>query len=905
MIKSRTDQNKTTKTKTKASLLQVNNDPPPSGTPIINDHDSICDDYEAMLAMTTIDENYLTEVLGHSDFHTIDFLSLTVNSTTQSLFDLPDLLPALQHLVLDNSTIGSIRDLGIGLRCLISLSLSNCGLYDLDGIGVLATLQELNLTDNYLTEVTPLAMHDHLQNLNLGGNKIADLSFGDVLASCPRLRSLFLTRNPVDKAPSYRAIVSYLMPGLEMLDGTPLDTSLGHKVNHGMLLEASAALKIMEEEKEDEDRFESELFEELLPPTVTKSVEIPSLISSLTGNGTTEELIPDTGSELTHGSAVVLAGNAAMAIRKRRTNAAALLSHGKTSYSQEEKEFESTLDILDGALTGRGWSPSSHLPAPAAMKEGDITEILTGCDSPAIKHNKHTSLSLSLEGMGSPSGKNKKHALDSNTSLLSVQGGRPGSAFPGTTLRFSEKDHMKSSSHTPERGQRMETFSPRQRNSSRPQTAAEAGNNNSSLFTSCFLPFVLGVEGQEEGNSRPNSAHRILGRKQQEEDSDEYEDHKTMLNRSKSKGSSIVHLDIVRRNGADSNQLFTEEIGQDRDSDTEDIAVTHKERLQLMSSASNHTNSSLLKSRQSVLMQLRSGEQLPQMSSVSSRPNSAIPAGAIGAKTTIASKAGNSLGFNLAGSLAAIDQWVQDMSSGESDDEADEDDDLDKDELYMKRSASIHPVSSSLLSKATTATHKMKNSRPLSGRREMNGDGADDDDDDEYTPRGSTRILSRDAIFQMCADSQGGKRKAKAVSDESRSTLSSSVAAHSDKPVQLSVRQTVPTETSSSLTSDPPTASKESYRPIMDQHKASLLSKVSKKSSAKHMSDTELIDLLRQPPKTVPALCKKASFQEFFRGLSKDHFHRLVVAAYANLSDPAERDAKVKKRMDLMADALL
>lgn len=168
MIKNRTEQpTKTTTTSSSSSsssLFPVKN----NSTSITNDLDlANYDDYEAMLAMTTIDENYLTEVLGPTvDLHRVDYLSLTVNSTTQSFFDLPDLLPALQHLVLDNSMIGSIRDLGIGLRCLISLSLCNCGLYDLDGIGVLATLQELNLTDNYLTEVTPLAMHDHLQVLN-------------------------------------------------------------------------------------------------------------------------------------------------------------------------------------------------------------------------------------------------------------------------------------------------------------------------------------------------------------------------------------------------------------------------------------------------------------------------------------------------------------------------------------------------------------------------------------------------------------------------------------------------------------------------------------------------------------------------------------------------------------------
>jgi Leucine-rich repeat (LRR) protein len=65
--------------------------------------------------------------------------------------------------VLDNSTIGSIRDLGVGMRCLTSLSLSGCGLHDLDGIGVLTGLQELNLSDNYISDVTPLTMHENLE----------------------------------------------------------------------------------------------------------------------------------------------------------------------------------------------------------------------------------------------------------------------------------------------------------------------------------------------------------------------------------------------------------------------------------------------------------------------------------------------------------------------------------------------------------------------------------------------------------------------------------------------------------------------------------------------------------------------------------------------------------------------
>jgi Leucine-rich repeat (LRR) protein len=55
--------------------------------------------------------------------------------------------------------------LGIGLRHITSLSLSFCGLNDLDGIGVLTGLQEICLSDNFITDVAPLAMHENLQVL--------------------------------------------------------------------------------------------------------------------------------------------------------------------------------------------------------------------------------------------------------------------------------------------------------------------------------------------------------------------------------------------------------------------------------------------------------------------------------------------------------------------------------------------------------------------------------------------------------------------------------------------------------------------------------------------------------------------------------------------------------------------
>lgn len=110
-----------------------------------------------------VDEDYIRNESGTDDLTTLVHLTLIIDTSHQSIYDLHHILPSLQHLVLDCSTISSIRDLGIGLRHLKSLSLASCGLYDLDGIGVLTDLQELCLRDNHISDVTPLAMHENLE----------------------------------------------------------------------------------------------------------------------------------------------------------------------------------------------------------------------------------------------------------------------------------------------------------------------------------------------------------------------------------------------------------------------------------------------------------------------------------------------------------------------------------------------------------------------------------------------------------------------------------------------------------------------------------------------------------------------------------------------------------------------
>jgi Leucine-rich repeat (LRR) protein len=113
-----------------------------------------------------INEEYIINTTGIKDLSRVEYISLVIDTKEQSLYDLSEILPNLKHLVLDNSQIGSIRDLGVGLRNITSLSLSGCNLRDLDGIGVLIGLQELCVSDNLLTEISPLTLHDNLQVTN-------------------------------------------------------------------------------------------------------------------------------------------------------------------------------------------------------------------------------------------------------------------------------------------------------------------------------------------------------------------------------------------------------------------------------------------------------------------------------------------------------------------------------------------------------------------------------------------------------------------------------------------------------------------------------------------------------------------------------------------------------------------
>ena len=66
-------------------------------------------------------------------------------------------MPKLRELKLNGSSLGSLRDLGSGLRHLQVLWVAHCGLTALDGLGALSGLRELYASFNQIDDMQPLA----------------------------------------------------------------------------------------------------------------------------------------------------------------------------------------------------------------------------------------------------------------------------------------------------------------------------------------------------------------------------------------------------------------------------------------------------------------------------------------------------------------------------------------------------------------------------------------------------------------------------------------------------------------------------------------------------------------------------------------------------------------------------
>ncbi|XP_050362598.1 uncharacterized protein LOC126781678 [Nymphalis io] len=135
------------------------------------------------------------------------------------------LAPHLRTLVLDGSAMSSLRDLGIGLIKLKSLSVNRCGLNSLDGVWGLGALRELYAAGNRLHDLHALAALQKLHTLNLANNPIEESSRIWTLGVCCALRRLTLSGTPIADSLNYRSLVASALPLLVTLDETPLNSN--------------------------------------------------------------------------------------------------------------------------------------------------------------------------------------------------------------------------------------------------------------------------------------------------------------------------------------------------------------------------------------------------------------------------------------------------------------------------------------------------------------------------------------------------------------------------------------------------------------------------------------------------------------------------------------------------------
>lgn len=110
------------------------------------------------------------------------------------------------------------------------LWVDRCGLTSLDGIVALPELKELYASFNDIIELSPLALHDKIELIDLDSNGVKDINEVLQLISCNSLQCLNLDGNPVTSTPNYRSLVVNYVNQLQVLDD--IDISDGERESH-------------------------------------------------------------------------------------------------------------------------------------------------------------------------------------------------------------------------------------------------------------------------------------------------------------------------------------------------------------------------------------------------------------------------------------------------------------------------------------------------------------------------------------------------------------------------------------------------------------------------------------------------------------------------------------------------
>ena len=175
---------------------------------------------------SALNEELLMKLAGTEDLASVLSFEVAVDTSESGAGIIGDVMTRLLELRLSDSILSTFRDLGTGLRNLRVLFVSRCGITNVDGITGLPSLTELYLAFNSVEDVSPLAMHDTLEVVDLEGNRVCDESALISLGMIPRLRALTLEGNPISLEPGYEELVAANCQQLETLDDAPLQVTM-------------------------------------------------------------------------------------------------------------------------------------------------------------------------------------------------------------------------------------------------------------------------------------------------------------------------------------------------------------------------------------------------------------------------------------------------------------------------------------------------------------------------------------------------------------------------------------------------------------------------------------------------------------------------------------------------------
>ena len=153
-----------------------------------------------------------------SELATLNKLELRVDTTCHSLQVTGEILPSLEYLKLNDSIIGSFRDVGTSFKNVRVLHIARCELKEVQGIQAFEQLEELYISYNEIPDLFDISFCEHLQILDFEANNVSSIDNLYYLRRLSKLTDLNLKHNAVTKEFSYHAKIKENVPNLQILD---------------------------------------------------------------------------------------------------------------------------------------------------------------------------------------------------------------------------------------------------------------------------------------------------------------------------------------------------------------------------------------------------------------------------------------------------------------------------------------------------------------------------------------------------------------------------------------------------------------------------------------------------------------------------------------------------------------